>query len=60
VSKVQRIESEADYGRALKEIERYFVYEPALGSREGDHFNMLAALIESYEEKYWPIAGVQT
>lgn len=52
---VRPIKSEADYNWALKEIERYFEREPEPGSVEGDRFDVLAALIEGYEAKRWPI-----
>jgi HTH-type transcriptional regulator/antitoxin HigA len=52
---VRPIKTEADYDWALKEIARYFEREPEPGSQEGDRFDVLAALIESYEAKRWPI-----
>jgi HTH-type transcriptional regulator/antitoxin HigA len=52
---VRPIRNEADYNWALKEIEPYFVREPEPGSPEGDRFDVLAALIEGYEAKRWPI-----
>ncbi|MFT8245181.1 helix-turn-helix domain-containing protein [Roseomonas sp. BN140053] len=52
---IRPIKTEADYDWALKEIERYFAEEPEPGTPEGDRFDVLAALIESYEAKRWPI-----
>ncbi len=52
---VRPIKTEADYDWALKEIARYFDREPNPGSPEGDRFDVLAALIEGYEAKRWPI-----
>lgn len=52
---IRPIRSEDDYNRALAQIERYFDREPDLGTPEGDRFDILAALIESYEMKHWPI-----
>lgn len=52
---VRPIKTEADYNWALAEIERYFEHEPEPGSAEGDRFDVLAALIEGYEAKRWPI-----
>ncbi|MBL6854562.1 MAG: XRE family transcriptional regulator [Alphaproteobacteria bacterium] len=49
------IRNERDYGRALKDIEVYFENEPRRGSAEADRFDVLAALIEAYEAKRWPI-----
>lgn len=52
---VRPIRTEADYNWALAEIARYFEREPEPGSAEGDRFDVLAALIEGYEAKRWPI-----
>jgi len=52
---VTPIRNERDYGRALKDIAVYFEHEPRRGSAEADRFDVLAALIESYEAKRWPI-----
>lgn len=46
--------SESDYKTALKRIESLFdVAEPA--TPEGDELERLAALVEEYEEKHFPI-----
>jgi len=52
---IRQIRTEADYDWALKEIEAYFINEPALGSPEAERFDVLATLIEAYEEKHWHI-----
>ena len=52
---VHPIRTEADYETALKEIERYFDREPEPGSVEADRFDILAALIEAYERRHWPV-----
>jgi HTH-type transcriptional regulator/antitoxin HigA len=52
---VRPIRTEADYEAALDEIEEYFENEPKPGSLEGDRFELLALVIEDYEEKHWPI-----
>jgi HTH-type transcriptional regulator/antitoxin HigA len=49
------IRTEADYDWALKEIEQYFDREPRRGTKEAARFDVLAALIEAYETKHWPI-----
>lgn len=49
------LETESDYEAALKEVSPYFDDEPALNSPEGDHFEMLCALIEEYEKKHYPM-----
>jgi len=46
--------SESDYKTALKRIESLFdVAEP--GTPEGDELERLAALVEEYEKKNFPI-----
>uniref|UniRef100_UPI001F416BB6 hypothetical protein n=1 Tax=Vibrio anguillarum TaxID=55601 RepID=UPI001F416BB6 len=46
--------SESDYNTALKRIESLFdAAEP--GTPEGDELERLAALVEEYEEKHFPI-----
>jgi len=52
---IRQIRTEADYDWALKEVEAYFINEPALGSPEAERFDVLATLIEAYEEKHWHI-----
>ena len=52
---VRPIKTEADYDWALKEIARYFDVQPKPGTAEGDRFDVLATLVEAYEEKHWPI-----
>lgn len=52
---IRPIKIEADYDWALQEIERYFDDEPEPGTAEADRFDVLAALIESYEARHWPI-----
>ncbi|EKO3791030.1 hypothetical protein [Vibrio metschnikovii] len=46
--------SEIDYKTALKRIESLFD-AAELGTPEGDELEMLAALVEEYEEKHFPI-----
>lgn len=52
---IRPIRTEADYDWALAEIEPYFLNEPQRGTPEADRFDVLAALIEAYEGKHWPI-----
>jgi HTH-type transcriptional regulator/antitoxin HigA len=52
---IRAIRNEADYDWALAEIEQYFVTEPTPGTPEAERFDVLAALIEAYEAKHWPI-----
>jgi len=52
---IRPIRNERDYNWALKEIERYFDREPKRGSAGAARFDILAVLIETYENKHWPI-----
>lgn len=50
---IKPIRTKKDYASALKEIERLF--DAAPGTREGDRLEVLATLVEAYEEKHHPI-----
>ncbi len=50
---IKPIRNETDYETALKEIER--LWGAAHGSPEGDALDLLATLVEAYEEKHYPI-----
>lgn len=52
---IRPIRTEADYDWALAEIEAYFDHEPRKGTPEADRFDVLASLIEAYEDNYWTI-----
>lgn len=52
---IRPIKTEADYDWALKEIERYFDSEPEPGTDDADRFDILAALVERYEEAHYSI-----
>ncbi|WP_406234666.1 type II toxin-antitoxin system HigA family antitoxin [Isoptericola jiangsuensis] len=52
---IRPIRTESDYENALRELEFYFENEPAIGSEEGDRFEILATLVEAYEAKHYPI-----
>ena len=47
------IKTELDYQNALKEIEQLFDVEP--NSAECDRLDILATLVEAYEQKHYPI-----
>jgi HTH-type transcriptional regulator/antitoxin HigA len=55
VKNIRPIKSEADLDWALKEIELYFDNPPRRGSPEADRFDVLATLIEAYENVHYPI-----
>ncbi len=50
---IQPIRTDADHEAALHEIEVLFEAEP--GTPEFDRLDILATLVERYEEKRWPI-----
>lgn len=50
---IQPIKTEADYEAALAEIDR--LWGATYGSPEGDKLDILATLVEVYEEKHYPI-----
>jgi HTH-type transcriptional regulator/antitoxin HigA len=52
---VRPLRTEADYRWALAEVEYYFENEPEPGTPEGDRFEVLADLVEAYENRTWPI-----
>ena len=52
---IRPLRSEADYETALDLIERNFDNEPAPGTPAADRFDLLALVIEDYENKRWPI-----
>lgn len=52
---VRPIRTEADYDWALAEIAVYFEKPPAPSTPDADRFDVLAALIEAYEARAWPI-----
>lgn len=55
---IRPIRTDTDHAAALAAIETYFDAPPRPGSPESDHFDILAALIEAYEAKHWPIGDV--
>ena len=50
---IKPIRTEADYDAALKEVERLWGAEP--GTPDGDRFEVLFTLVESYEDQQYPI-----
>lgn len=53
--KLKPIRTEQDYNAALREVSAFFNKEPEPGSPDGDRFEMLAMLIEDYEQKHYLI-----
>jgi len=50
---IKPIKTETDYRAALKTVESLMVAEP--GTAEGERLDVLATLIEAYEEKHYPM-----
>jgi HTH-type transcriptional regulator/antitoxin HigA len=50
---IRPITNDDDHAAALREIER--LWGAASGTKEGDKLDILATLIEKYEESRWPI-----
>jgi HTH-type transcriptional regulator/antitoxin HigA len=54
---VRPIKTEADYEWALAEVEHYFEHQPEPGTPDGDRFDVLADLVEAYENRTWPMVA---
>ncbi|MER9948446.1 transcriptional regulator [Mesorhizobium sp. M0047] len=52
---IRPIKTEADYDWAIVEINGYFESEPKVGTPDGYRFDVLATLIEAYEDDHYPI-----
>ena len=52
---VKIIKSDSEYQVALGELERLIDLDPDPGEKEADRLELLALLIENYEEKHFPI-----
>ena len=50
---IKLIKNEVDYQAALREIE--FLFDAAPDTPEGDRLDVLATLVEAYEERYYSI-----
>ncbi|MCJ2017454.1 MULTISPECIES: XRE family transcriptional regulator [unclassified Methylobacterium] len=57
VENVRPIRTPADHRWALAEVDRYFTQEPAVGTPDGDRFEVLLTLIAAYEDQNFPIAA---
>ena len=52
---IRPIHTEADYKAALHEVSAFFDSEPEPGTPDGDRFEVLLVLVESYEAKHYPM-----
>jgi HTH-type transcriptional regulator / antitoxin HigA len=50
---IKPIKSESDYQQALLRVEEIFLAKP--NTKEGDELEILAILIEHYEEEHFPV-----
>jgi HTH-type transcriptional regulator/antitoxin HigA len=52
---IRPIRNDKDHGAALRRIAA--IFDAPAGSAEADEVDVLATLVEAYEEKRWPIAA---
>ena len=53
---IRPIRNETDYDAALERIDALMELDPEIGTEQGDELEILAMLIEKYEEVHWSIA----
>lgn len=56
---IRPIRTQADLDWALAEISPYFDNQPAPGTPEADRFDVLADLIEAYEDRHFPMPDAE-
>ena len=56
---IRPLRTEQDYDWALAEIEQYFDHVPEPGTPAADRFDVLADLIDNYENRHWPIEDAE-
>ncbi|PPK42392.1 hypothetical protein B0G57_11950 [Trinickia symbiotica] len=52
---VRPLHTEQDYNEALKVLSALVDADPAPGTPEGDHLEILATLVENYEAHHFPL-----
>jgi len=52
---IKPIRTEADYKAALKEISALMESDPEPGTADGDRLDILATLVEAYENRHFPM-----
>jgi HTH-type transcriptional regulator/antitoxin HigA len=57
-SELKPIRTEADYDKALAEVER--LWDAKLDTPEGNRFEVLVSLIEAYEDEHYPMPMGET
>ncbi|MDR3178196.1 MAG: DNA-binding protein [Campylobacteraceae bacterium] len=55
MSGINPIKTEIDYENTLKRIDELMELNPKLGTKESDELEVLAVLVEHYEEMHWTI-----
>ncbi|AOO66135.1 helix-turn-helix domain-containing protein [Sulfurospirillum halorespirans] len=53
---IQPIKTEMDYEKALERVDVLMEMNPEVGTPQSDELEILALLIEKYEENHWVIA----
>jgi len=53
---IRPIHTDEDYNRALERVDILMELDPPLGCKESDELEILALLIEKYEQTHWAIA----
>jgi HTH-type transcriptional regulator / antitoxin HigA len=54
---IRPIKTQDDYNWAIAEITHYFDNQPEPETPDGDRFDVLATLIEAYEDEHYPIVA---
>jgi len=50
---IRPLHKEQDYDWAIRAAAHYFEIDPALGTADGNHFEVLSILIKDYEDKHF-------
>jgi HTH-type transcriptional regulator/antitoxin HigA len=53
---IRPINNEADYKAALAIVSPWFDHEPEAGTEDAARFDILVSLIQTWEEKHYPMA----
>jgi len=53
---IKPIHNETDYDRALERVDELMALNPAMGTTQSDELEVLALLMEKYEEKAWAMS----
>lgn len=53
--KTREIKTEAEYRTALQEVSQLMESDPAPGTQDGDRLDLIAKLVEAYEQLHYSI-----